>query len=104
MFDSIEKFHQSYELGSELGRGAFAICYKATNKLTGQLVAVKKISLNNHNVKPPPLSNPRKPSSTKYKSCKNSIIQNLSNSSPHTPPKKISISSPTTKTEKIYNK
>jgi serine/threonine protein kinase len=35
-----------YELGEELGHGAFAVVRRATNRLTGETVAVKVISKN----------------------------------------------------------
>jgi serine/threonine-protein kinase len=36
---------QGYELGEEIGRGAMAVVYKATDKRNGQQVAVKRLAL-----------------------------------------------------------
>ena len=35
-----------YEMEAEIGRGASGTCYKATNKCTGQVCAIKKIAVN----------------------------------------------------------
>ena len=36
----------AYQIEAEIGRGASGTCYKATNKSTGQVCAIKKIAVN----------------------------------------------------------